>query len=188
MKRLVGALAGLAGAALLAGAGPARASVTVIGGGMAEACSKAAIAGASDLRAEASCTQALDTEILSPRDRAGTLVNRGIMKLRRGDMDAALADFNFAARFQPDLAEIYVNRGAALIGEHKYAAGLADVNRGLALGVEEPAKAYYNRAIADEGLDDVKGAYLDYQKAVQLSPDWAAPKQQLTRFHVIQRE
>jgi tetratricopeptide (TPR) repeat protein len=188
MKRLLGGLAAVAGLAILAGAGPARASVTVIGGGLAEACSKAALAGLSDLRDESSCTQALDTELLSPRDKAGTFVNRGIMKLRRGEMASALKDFNVAVRFEPSLGEIYVNRGAALIGEHKYADGLADLNHGLALGLEEPAKAYYNRALAYEGLDDVKSAYFDYQKAVELSPDWDAPKQQLTRFHVRRRE
>lgn len=188
MKRVVAGLAVLTGIGLLAGAGPARASVTVIGGGLAEACSKAAMAGLSGLRDEQTCTAALDTELLSPRDKAGTFVNRGIMKLRRGEMKGALADFNVAVRFEPKLGEIYVNRGAALIGEHKYADGLTDLNHGLALGVEEPAKAYYNRALAYEGLDDIKSAYFDYQKAVELSPDWDAPKQQLTRFHVVRRE
>ena len=188
MKRLIAGLAAAAGVAALAGAGPARASVTVIGGGLAEACSKAALAGRSDLRDEDTCTQALDTELLTARDKAGTFVNRGIMKLRRGEMGEALKDFDVAVRFEPKLGEIYVNRGAALIGEHRYADGLADVNRGLALGVEEPAKAYYNRALADEGLDDIKSAYFDYQKAVELSPEWDAPKQQLTRFHVVRRE
>ena len=186
MKRLI---EGAAAVVLLAGvAGSARASVTVIGGGLAEACSKAAIAGASDLRTEETCTLALEQELLPPRDRAGTYVNRGIMKLRRGNWQAALADFDVGAKYKPDLGEIYVNRGAALIGDHKYAEGMADLNKGLELGVEEPEKAYYNRAIAKEALDDVKGAYFDYLKALELSPGWDAPKQQLTRFHVARRE
>jgi tetratricopeptide (TPR) repeat protein len=188
MKRLVGGLAAFSTMLLLAGAGPAHGSVTVIGGGLAEACSKAALAGGSSIREEATCTQALDTEMLSPRDKAGTFVNRGIMKLRRGQWGPAMADFNVAVRFEPKLGEIYVNRGAALIGQKKYADGLADLNHGIDLGVEEPAKAYYNRALAYEGLDDAKSAYFDYQKAVELSPDWDAPKQQLTRFHVSRRE
>ena len=71
---------------------------------------------------------------------------------------------------------------------HRFADGLADLNKGIGLGVEEPAKAYYNRALAYEGLDDVKSAYFDYQKAVELSPGWDAPKQELTRFHVARRE
>ena len=159
MQRLVFCAAAIAALSL----GTAvRAAVTVIGGGQAEACSKAA--------------------------RAGTFVNRGIMKMRRGEMVPAVADFDQAIRFEPRLGEIYVNRGAALIGQHRYADGLSDLNKGIGLGVEEPAKAYYNRALAYEGMDDVKSAYFDYQKAVELSPDWDAPKQQLTRFHVARRE
>lgn len=186
MKRMIAGLLATAGVVLAAGA--AKASVTVIGGGLAEACSKATLSGGSNRQVESLCTQALDEELMTPRDKAGTFVNRGIIKMRRGELAAALADFDLAVRYKPELGEIYINRGAALVGEHRYADGLADLNKGLKLGVEEPAKAFYNRALAYEGLDDVKSAYFDYQKAVELSPDWDAPKQQLVRFHVARRE
>lgn len=186
MKRLIVGLAAVLGVALSAGA--AKASVTVIGGGLAEACSKATLAGQSTLRVEALCTDAIGEELLSPRDKAGTFVNRGIMRMRRGEMAAAMGDFNQAAKYKPELGEIYVNRGAALVGLKRYREGLADINKAIGLGIEEPAKAYYNRALAYEGLDDIKSAYFDYQKAVELSPDWDAPKQQLVRFHVARRE
>ena len=181
MRRLILAAAALA--ALMA-AGGARASVTVIGGGLAEACSKAALTGKSEIRFERICTQAIETEMLSARDRAGTLVNRGVLKLRRADFKGATQDFNVAVALQPAMGEAYVNRGAAAIGEHRYAESLPDLNKAIALGVEEPAKAYYNRALAYEGMDDVKSAYFDYQKAVELSPNWDAPKNELQRFHV----
>jgi tetratricopeptide (TPR) repeat protein len=184
MKRLFGSVSAVAALAVLLGAGSARASVTVIGGGFAEACSKATLAGKSQQRDEDVCSQALSDEVLDPRDRAGTYVNRGIMKMRRGDWDAAKSDFNRAAYYKPDLGEIYVNRGAALLGQHRFAEGLTDLNKSLEYGVEEPAKVYYNRALAYEGLDDLKSAYFDYQKAVELSPGWDEPKRQLTRFHV----
>ena len=84
MKRLVlGAAALMALAAALAAGGAARASVTVIGGGLAETCSRAALSGKVDARLEESCTEALEKEMLSARDRAGTLVNRGVLKMRR---------------------------------------------------------------------------------------------------------
>lgn len=184
MKRLISSVSAMAAVAMLAAAGPARATVTVIGGGQAEACSKAAMAGSSAPRDEEVCTRALEEELLNPRDKAGTYVNRGIMRMRRGSWGPAMADFDRAVYYKPDLGEIYVNRGAALLGQHRYADGLADINKSLQLGVDEPAKAYYNRALAYEGLDDLKSAYFDYQKALELSPDWDAPKQQLTRFHV----
>lgn len=186
MKRLILSTA-LVGATL-AFAGAADGAVTVIGGGLAEACSNAAMAGKSDRKFELLCTQALDQEALSTRDRAGTFINRGVMKLRRADYDAAVIDFNQAVRIKPDLGEGYVNRGAAAIGLRRYADSMTDLNKGIELGLDEPAKAYYNRAMAHEGLDDAKSAYFDYQKAIELSPDWTAPKEQLVRFKVTRRE
>ena len=177
-------LGGAAAVAALMVAAEARASVTVIGGGLAEACSKAALSGKSGARLEDACTDALDKEMLNSRDRAGTLVNRGVLKMRRMNWAEATRDFNEAARIRPDMGEAYVNRGAVSIGEHHYAESLPDLNKGLQLGVEEHAKVYFNRALAYEGLEDSKSAYFDYQKAVELSPDWAAPKNELVRFHV----
>ena len=175
-----------AAAALMAGAG-AHASVTVIGGGLAEACSKAALSGKADQRLESTCTEALDKEMLNSRDRAGTFVNRGVLEMRRMKWMDATRDFNEAIRIRPDMGEAYVNRGGVQIGQHHYAESLPDLNKGLQLGVEEPAKVYFNRALAYEGLDDEKSAYFDYQKAVELNPDWDAPKNELVRFHVQTR-
>ena len=185
MKRLI--LGAAAMAALLAGS-EARAAVTVIGGGLAEACSKAALSGKSAPRLEEVCTESLEKEQLNSRDKDSTLVNRGVLKMRRLDWANATKDFNEAVRLKPDMGEAYVNRGAVSIGEHRYAESLTDLNKGLELGVEQPAKVYYNRALAYEGLDDAKSAYFDYQKAVELSPDWAAPKTELARFHVERKE
>jgi tetratricopeptide (TPR) repeat protein len=177
----------VAGIAAFAAAGSAQAAVTVIGGGLAQACSKAAIGGESDPKFQELCTLALETEYLNARDRAGTYVNRGVLKLRRAAYPDASRDFNLALKLKPDLGEAYVNRGAAAIGQKRYAESLPDINRGLELGVDEPAKAYYNRALAYEGLEDAKSAYFDYQKAVEIKPEWAAPREQLTRFSVSRR-
>ncbi len=177
----------VAGIATLAAAGSSQAAVTVIGGGLAQACSKAAIGGEDDPKFQELCTMALETEFLNARDRAGTYVNRGVLKLRKAAYPDASRDFNMALRIKPDLGEAYVNRGAASIGQKRYAESLSDINKGLELGVDEPAKAYYNRALAHEGLEDAKSAYFDYQKAVEMSPEWSAPKEQLTRFTVSRR-
>jgi tetratricopeptide (TPR) repeat protein len=175
------------GAATLAWAAASSAAVTVIGGGMAKQCSLAALTGESDARFETLCTQALDGELLSLRDRAGTYVNRGILKLRRKEFASAQFDFNRAIETKPDLGEAYVNRGAAAVGARRYADGLVDLNKAIELGVEEPEKAYYNRALAFEGLDDLKAAYFDYKKAVELKPDWDQPQRELARFTVERR-
>jgi tetratricopeptide (TPR) repeat protein len=180
-------LALAAGLGLLGFAGASQAAVTVLGGGMARACSLAALGGESAAKFEDMCTQALEGEVLGLRDRAGTYVNRGVLKLRRKDFGGAQFDFDRAIETKPDLGEAYVNRGAAAVGARRYSDGLADINKAIELGVDEPEKAYYNRALAYEGLDNMKAAYFDYQKAVELKPDWDQPKKELARFTVERR-
>jgi len=160
--------------------------MTVMGGGLAQACSKAARSASRgsivDQQAVQDCTLALETETLSTRDRAGTFINRGVLLLSRSDYRAALKDFDSAVYFAPNLGEAYVNRGAALIAQHQFAEGIVEIDRGLTLGSEEPWKAYFNRGVAHEFLDDMKDAYLDYRTASELKPDWNEPKQELARF------
>jgi tetratricopeptide (TPR) repeat protein len=172
---------------LWAAASAAQAAVTVIGGDFANACSRAAVVGESDLSFEALCNDALDYELLNQRDRAGTFVNRGVMRLRRLSYEDARRDFDAAVKLQSNLGEAYVNRGAAKIGLRRYAESLADLDRGIELGASEPEKAYFNRALAHEGVGDLKKAYFDYLKAAELSPDWPDPKRELARFTVSPR-
>ncbi len=181
------ALIGILGLAAAAMAFPAQGAVTVIGGGMAKECAEAALNGEAAKKFEDLCTQALEGELLTLRDRAGTYVNRGILKLRRLEFASATFDFNKAATIKPDLGEIYVNRGASSVGQKRYQDGLADLNKALQLGLDEPEKAYFNRALAYEGLDDVKAAYFDYQKALELKPEWDMPMKELARFTVQRR-
>ena len=173
------------GLALLAGR--AAAAVTVLGGGQAQACYKAAFAGQSNDSAIGLCDSALENEVLQPHDRGGTFINRGVMKLRRRDYAGATVDFNSGLALDPNIGEGYANRGAAYVGEHRYREGVADIDRALQLSIREPEKAYFNRALADEGLGDEKAAYLDFKQAQSLKPAWDAPKIELLRFTVSQR-
>lgn len=192
MNASAGAVVAMAAMITAAGAfaGPMQAQpgISVTGGGLAEACSDAAKRGEFGFRVEQLCTSALDTEGMLPLDRAGTYVNRGILKLRSLKYDQATEDFDTAIRYKADFPEAYVNRGAAHIGAHRFTESVADLNRALELGVKEPEKAYYNRALAFEWLDNPKAAYLDYRKALELAPDWDLVKQQLERFVVSHAE
>ena len=173
----------LAAALGLLAAGSASASVLVLGEGLAPACSKAAFAGRSDRTSVRVCTQALE-EGLAIRDRAGTLVNRGVIQMRAKAYRAAARDFEDAIRLQPDLGEAFVNRGVLRMADRDYAGALAEIERGMALGVDEPAKAYFNRALAKEGVGDAPGAWADYRQAQVLDPEWDAPAKMLVRFTV----
>jgi tetratricopeptide (TPR) repeat protein len=167
--------------------GPAMASVLIVGEGLAPACSKAAFAGRLDRSSIELCSRALAEEGLSRRDRAGTLVNRGVIRMRGKAYPAALRDFDEALRIQPGLGEAFVNRGVLRMASRDYQTALAEIDRGIGLGVDEPAKAFYNRALAREGLGDAPGAWSDYRRAQSLAPEWDAPARQLTRFQARPR-
>jgi tetratricopeptide (TPR) repeat protein len=164
-------------------AGAANAYVIVAGGSLATACSQNARDQLDTAQAVEQCTTAL-SEGLNARNRAGTLINRGIIHMNRGALDNAIADFDAAIALQPELAEGHINRGAVLLARDDYAGAIAAIDRGLALGPEEPARAYYNRAVAHEELGHLREAYRDYRQAADLAPTWAPPQTELTRFRV----
>ncbi|MDZ4775330.1 MAG: hypothetical protein SGJ23_00920, partial [Alphaproteobacteria bacterium] len=93
--------------------GHAHGASSVIGGGDARACYDAASNGRTDLSAILDCDSAISGQELSARDRAATVVNRGVIHLLRRDAGKALTDFDRAISWRPDLGEAHVNRGAA---------------------------------------------------------------------------
>jgi tetratricopeptide (TPR) repeat protein len=185
-SKAIWAAAGLA-ALCIGGAGETQAASTILSNGLASFCSGFAQDGRDDAGSLQTCNLAIETEMLNRHDRAGTYVNRGVIHMRRKDYDEAQADFNRALKLEPKLGEAFVNRGAAFVAQRRYAEALAEIDRGLALGPDEPEKAYYNRALANEGLDDMKAAYLDYLKALELKPGWDRPQTELTRFTVVRQ-
>jgi len=166
---------------------PASAAVTVLGQGIAQNCYRAAEFNTDADAGIADCTTALNEEALTQTDRAATYVNRGILRARNGDADAALADYDNGLRINPQLAEGYVDRGATYIAMKRYQDALTDIDKGLSLGTKKAYIAYYDRAIAREALGDIKGAYEDYKQAVELAPDFALAIQQLKRFKVVRK-
>lgn len=177
----------MASIAALTSAGGAQASVTVFGDSFASSCSKVAKAGRMDNGAFEICTLALGEGALSRHDVAATYVNRATMYLHRQDWAAAVTDLNAAIAADPSVGEARVNRGAAYVALGRPREAVAEIDAGLQLGSEEPEKAFYNRAIAHELMDDVKSAYFDYLKAAELAPKWTEPQQALTRFKVSTR-
>ena len=185
MKLQIAAAAGLAALGL---AGPALAAVTVIGDSSAYDCSQAAFHERTDDSALALCNQAISTGFLDRRDLAGTYINRGVILMGRNNYPGARSDFDRAIQIDSAIGEAWVNRGAVNIIDRRYQDGISDIDKGLDLGTQEPAKAYYNRAVAYEGMDDEKSAYLDYQQALVLDPKWDLPKRELLRFTVTRRD
>jgi tetratricopeptide (TPR) repeat protein len=169
----------------LAAGSSAQAAIQVVGTSLATACSTAAFDGDSSPTALQTCSRSINEEVVPLHDRAATHVNRGILLMRNRNFSAALDDFQRAVELQPDLGEAYANRGSALVVEGRFQEAIADFDRALALGLQQPERTYFNRAVAREWVDDYKGAYLDYRKAAQLNPEWPTPREQMVRFTVV---
>jgi len=177
----------LAGVLALLIAERADAAVVTVGQGFARDCYEAAALERSDLSALQLCNSAIEEDFLTSYNRSATLINRGIIFLYRGQYDEALADFDAAIEADPNLAEGYTHRGVALLAHNDYRGAIEALDRGLALEPEEPAKAYYNRAIAHEELGEIPDAYHDYRRAAELAPNWRPAQRELARFRVTSR-
>ena len=181
-KLLIAALLGAAAAA------PAGASVLVIGNSSARACYEAAdstsMPTAGDLQ---NCDHALRNEALNSHDQVATHVNRGILRLRRNQVDSAMADFDTAIRIDPTQPEAYLNKGAVYMRMENASAALPLFSAALERNTSRPELAHYGRAIAYETLGNVRAAYDDYRRATELSPNWQEPRTELRRFRVVEQ-
>lgn len=164
----------------------AHATVSVIGDGPARTCFQLATYEKADEASLKVCKDALDSD-LSKRDRAATFINRGVIEMGLDRMQAAQDDFNKGIEMMPLMGEGYLNRGAAFIAQKRFSEALEDLNKGLALGVSRPEIGYYDRAIANEALGNVKAAYDDYRQALTIEPRFERAREQLTRFKVVDK-
>ena len=167
-------------------AGGVQAAVTVIGPGPATLCYDAADSGRTTQEGVMFCNEAL-AGFLSTADRAATLINRGVLELNVLKIKAAQDDFNAGIAIAPDLAEGYVDRGATLIAQKRYAEAIKDINNGIALGAKQLHIAYFDRAIADEGLGNLQAAYDDYRQALAIAPNFSLASDELKRFKVVEK-
>jgi tetratricopeptide (TPR) repeat protein len=183
--RTLALIGGLAAAALTAS--QANAYVQVVGNGKAHDCFIYAKAGLDPDAGITLCTEALNEEYLSAHDRAGTMINRGVMESSKGQLDDAMADYEASIKIDPTLGDAYVNRGAALISQKRYADALVDINKGIALGVSYPHLGYYNRAVAEELLGQYRESYYDYKHVLELEPNFTKASDELKFFIVTNK-
>jgi tetratricopeptide (TPR) repeat protein len=176
---LVGAAVAVAAIVL---ADTADAAVTIVGRGPAADCYRAAAGDRDDWRALGACNLALESQFLTTPDRAATLVNRAIIRMRRNDNRRALNDLDAAIALDEQLAEAHVMRGAVLIDLDRPHEAVEGLTRALALNPANPERIYYYRAAAYEDQGNARAAYDDYRRAAEVAPDWAPPRHELTRF------
>jgi tetratricopeptide (TPR) repeat protein len=174
-----------AAAALLV-ATPAVGAVSVIGNSAARSCYLAAqTRGAPTMNVLRFCDDALRQDGLGHDEVVATLVNRGILKSRLGNLDGAITDYDAALERDPDQAEAYLNKGFALLDRSDSGEAAKPLfDEALAKKTLRPELAYYGRGVANEMTGEVRAAYQDYRQASRIDPKWRQPKVELARFRV----
>ncbi|GLQ21860.1 tetratricopeptide repeat protein [Algimonas porphyrae] len=177
----------LLAASILLLAVPASAQVIVVGPGKAQTCFQFAKTGNTGTKnALKSCDEALDDKLMK-RDVAATHVNRGVLLMRKGETDRAVADYKVAIDMYPDLAEAHINHGVALFHDGRFDAAVKAYSTALSLDTDKQAAALFNRALAYERMEDYRAAYFDLKSALEIKPDWDLAEEALTRFTVTRK-
>jgi tetratricopeptide (TPR) repeat protein len=115
-------------------------------------------------------TDAFSDDIrLHPRS-ADAWNNRGIARVRLGDLNGAVRDYNHALDLAPMDAEIYFNRGNAFVAAGHYPEAIADYDRAVQL-VPSYARALFNRGTAYALANQPDAARRDWLAAAALEGD-----------------
>jgi Tfp pilus assembly protein PilF len=104
------------------------------------------------------------------RRRAGTLVQQGVELFFRGHFEKALVFFDEALEMDPGLVRAYVAKAMCMAQLGDPAAGQRLAEKAIALD-DHYGTAYTARALCRRRMGDVKGAVVDYQRALELAPD-----------------
>jgi tetratricopeptide (TPR) repeat protein len=125
------------------------------------------------------CTYALQRTALTPRDRAATLANRGIIYMSLEDYQKAIQDYSAALTLKPEFGELNVNIGNVYFLGKAYDKALIEYTTAIEKQTSKPQIAYFNRGMTYEGMGKFAEAEADYRMALQLFPDWAAAQSKL---------
>ncbi|MCC6942210.1 MAG: tetratricopeptide repeat protein [Novosphingobium sp.] len=151
---------------------------------LAHNCFLAAKAGVKPREGLRLCDAALRNDPLNIRDRAATYGNRGVLQDLANEVEKAETDFRTAIRLDPGLGDPYVNLGSMLIRKKQFDEAIAQIDKGLALGMSFPAVGYYDRALAYDYLGRYREAYRDYQKTLEHDPGFKLASDRLKDFVV----
>ena len=162
-------------------------AVFTVGGPLSQNCYEAAKSRNGSAFAVDGCTRALQEEALSPKDRAATHVNRGIVYMARNRASSAEADFDAALAIDASLSDAFLNKGFLRIRSGKGREALPLIQKGLDLGAQEKAVAWFGRGVAHEQMGNYSSAYRDFQRARALAPDWDMPSAYLANYRLGER-
>jgi len=95
--------------------------------------------------------------------------NRGLIQLRRGDLEQSIADFDRAIALRPDWYEPTLNRGIAELSKGGFAEAIRDLSRAVELGAPE-TRIFFLRAVARERSGDAQGGRRDREEGLRKPP------------------
>ena len=106
--------------------------------------------------------------------RANALTKSANQKMRDGDLDGAIADYNQVIEIDKIYPEnvqsaSYLSRGVAYEKRGDFDSALADFNKAIKLAPNN-VFAYQNRASLYEQLNEIEKAIADYSKVIKLNP------------------
>ena len=114
----------------------------------------------------------LPEDQISKENRAIALYTRGIAFAKKGDLDAALRDFDQAITLKPDFAEALNSRGTVFTKKDDLDRAFRDFEHALKIKPDF-AKALNNRGLTFAKKGDLDAALRDYDNALKSEPDYA---------------
>ena len=128
------------------------------------------------------CNLALTRSALSPRDRAATLTNRGIIHIALDHYDEAITDLNGALELKPEFGEVHVNIGNIYFINDDYFSAVEEYTAAIDKQTTKVHVAHINRGMAYEKLGDFENAEKDYRIALELIPSASLPRVRLDQL------
>lgn len=156
-----------------------------LGGPFSQLCYKAALSQDDRDSSLEDCTRSLNEEAMENSDRAATYVNRGILRMIRGNDSAADADFDAALSIQHELPDAWLNKGFLRIREGNGREALPLLQQGIDRKPENVALAIFARGVAYEQMGDFNAAYRDLRRAHELQPRWSMPSEYLAHYRLV---
>ena len=118
------------------------------------------------------CNRAIGSNRFAGNDLAKLLTNRGVELKRKGNLDAAIADYNGAIALNPKDMFSFNNRGNALRDKGDLQGAIADYTRAIRLDPDYAA-AYVNRGRVYESQDNLDRARADFTAVLTTSDKYA---------------
>jgi len=129
-------------------------------------------------------TRQLFGKPINDANLAVTYFNRGNARLRKGEFDGAIDDYNMAIKLKPKYAKAYANRGSCWYNKGRYGSAISDYNAAINLDPKDPI-SLNNRGKALLAAGKWKKAIPDFKRASNLLPQNAQIKHGLGEAYFI---